>query len=44
MSKEDENGDKQPEREEQDPTASYDSPICGPGTEIRQYPVETKSP
>jgi len=38
MAKEEMNENKQPE--EQSPTASYDIPICGPGTEIGHFRIE----
>ena len=38
MSKESQNEDSQPE--EQGPTASYDIPVCGPGTVIGHFHIE----
>jgi eukaryotic-like serine/threonine-protein kinase len=40
MAKEDMNEDKQPNRDEQSPTASYDIPTCGPGTEVGHFRIE----
>jgi eukaryotic-like serine/threonine-protein kinase len=40
MAKADKNKDKQPDREEQSPTASYDIPICGVGTQIGHFCIK----
>ena len=40
MSKADNNKDKQPNQEELQSTASYDIPICGPGTRIGQFCIK----
>jgi len=40
MNNEDKNEKKQPNQEELQPTASYDIPMCGPGTQIGCFQIE----